>query len=551
MQEVVDLTIEPHEIVDLTGETPQVPLRLMDLRAAIKTLAMARIRGSFEDLKAGHRELLKMADRIVEAAPCLPVDERFASVLGRLHQNGEYAISIFPKKVDVSNYGYNESDTKLAEYRSDPEGYALRRAKLRSKRKKAHASFRNVANPSREIGPIAYFYHSISFRLPLISAASLLKHITAEVPKNPRRTISCSRHSMRLSQSVFVVSSLAAACEAFRFTVWLGDKCTISGTGTKPSDQELLVIPQTAGDDGCMVRVLAKSIDHPCRHELTQSAPSQKYELMEYGYDQSLLIRPEAQDAPDKYLAFFPTQDCSGDPLLISPPASVLRERPVAGCSNYAAAGITTMSPKTTITTLNAGTTVPRLPTTRRYTFYYTFDKQRQTVMATPRSIFSRKRDLVYLIFFIIHVPIVFCVDLAPLYPASLKPEFITTLREWYISTYADRFFTQPPAWFNFYMYMELVYHVPLSVWAIGALIRDDPRVPVHLLVYAVQTALTTATCIADYMSWSDYLNSQKIELGKLYVPYLALSVFMAVDMLGRLHAVVGERKVVRDKKSQ
>lgn len=93
-----------------------------------------------------------------------------------------------------------------------------------------------------------------------------------------------------------------------------------------------------------------------------------------------------------------------------------------------------------------------------------------------------------------------------------------------------------------------------------------------HLLVYAVQTALTTATCIADYLSWSDYLNSQKIELGKLYVPYLALctfthplldsrslssltgftaAVFMAVDMLSRLHAVVGERKVVRDRKTQ
>jgi hypothetical protein len=142
------------------------------------------------------------------------------------------------------------------------------------------------------------------------------------------------------------------------------------------------------------------------------------------------------------------------------------------------------------------------------------------------------------------------------------------------------------------YMYMELVYHLPLSVWAIGALVRgnaaclssasisfvlmccfpDDPRVPVHLLVYAVQTAVTTATCIADYLSWSEYLNSQKIELGKLYVPYLALcmflssgfgsqsftsltdgsvAVFMAVDMLGRLHAVVGERKTVRDKKTQ
>ena len=31
---------------------------------------------------------------------------------------------------------------------------------------------------------------------------------------------------------------------------------------------------------------------------LTKPALSQKYELMEYGYDQSLLIRPEANDGP-------------------------------------------------------------------------------------------------------------------------------------------------------------------------------------------------------------------------------------------------------------
>jgi hypothetical protein len=69
--------------------------------------------------------------------------------------------------------------------------------------------------------------------------------------------LSAASYSMRLSQAVVVISSLAAACEAFRFTVWLGDKCTISGTGTKPSDQELLVIPQTVDNKGCMVRALA------------------------------------------------------------------------------------------------------------------------------------------------------------------------------------------------------------------------------------------------------------------------------------------------------
>ena len=51
----------------------------------------------------------------------------------------------------------------------------------------------------------------------------------------------------------------------------------------------------------------------------------------------------------------------------------------------------------------------------------------------------------------------------------------------------------------------------------------DDPKLPLQLLIYAVQTAITTSTCIADYLSWSGFSNAQKIELGKLYVPYLAV----------------------------
>ncbi|KAJ9620639.1 hypothetical protein H2203_007848 [Taxawa tesnikishii (nom. ined.)] len=168
--------------------------------------------------------------------------------------------------------------------------------------------------------------------------------------------------------------------------------------------------------------------------------------------------------------------------------------------------------------------------------------------MAT--SILSRKCDLVYLLFFIIHIPIIFMVDITPLYPAALKPQFMTDLRQWYITTYRDQFFIQPPAWFNTYMWMELLYHVPVSAWAIGALLRDDPRLPIHLLVFAVQTGMTTLTCIADYLSWSDYQNQDKIELGKLYVPYLALAVFMGVDMFGRLNAMLSKRGIESAKKT-
>lgn len=56
-------------------------------------------------------------------------------------------------------------------------------------------------------------------------------------------------------------------------------------------------------------------------------------------------------------------------------------------------------------------------------------------------------------------------IDLATLYPASLTPSISTTLRTYYTTTYADRFFTRPPLWFTAYMYLELIYHLPVSLW--------------------------------------------------------------------------------------
>ncbi|GAB7326696.1 hypothetical protein MBLNU13_g10652t1 [Cladosporium sp. NU13] len=136
VQEVIDLTTEEHEVNDLATDASQGPMGLPELREVTKALAMARIRGSFKHLRAGHRSLLEMLDNMVLAASRFPEDERLASLLERLQQNRDHAVWIFPKKADVSYYGYNESDTKLAEYRSDPEGYVLRRLKPKPKRKR-------------------------------------------------------------------------------------------------------------------------------------------------------------------------------------------------------------------------------------------------------------------------------------------------------------------------------------------------------------------------------------------------------------------------------
>ena len=60
-----------------------------------------------------------------------------------------------------------------------------------------------------------------------------------------------------------------------------------------------------------------------------------------------------------------------------------------------------------------------------------------------------------------------------PLLPFS-PPEVFIRPRQWYMSTYADKFFDEPPAWFMAFIVMEAVYHVPLSFWAVSVLRRGE-----------------------------------------------------------------------------
>jgi len=84
---------------------------------------------------------------------------------------------------------------------------------------------------------------------------------------------------------------------------------------------------------------------------------------------------------------------------------------------------------------------------------------------------------------------------------------------------------------------------------------------------------MTTLTCIADYMSWPSYTNAEKLELGKLYVPYLAIcelplffpshalhilcvtddepAVLMGVDMYVRLSKTVVVARIAEEGKKR
>jgi EXPERA (EXPanded EBP superfamily) len=51
----------------------------------------------------------------------------------------------------------------------------------------------------------------------------------------------------------------------------------------------------------------------------------------------------------------------------------------------------------------------------------------------------------------------------------------------------------------------------------------DDALVPLHLLIWSVETAMTTLTCTVEAMSWKGFTKEERIALAQLYVPYLVL----------------------------
>ena len=56
---------------------------------------------------------------------------------------------------------------------------------------------------------------------------------------------------------------------------------------------------------------------------------------------------------------------------------------------------------------------------------------------------------------------------------------------------------------------------------------------PLHLLVWSTQTAMSTLTCLVEMLSWEDLRPSEKGKLSWLYVPYLALGMYQ-VGFLAR-----------------
>ncbi len=113
-----------------------------------------------------------------------------------------------------------------------------------------------------------------------------------------------------------------------------------------------------------------------------------------------------------------------------------------------------------------------------------------------------------------------------PFYPKSTVPSLSLKIREYYIASYKDRSFIEPSKLFMVYVALEGLYHLPITIWMLQALPKDNSMLPLHLLVFALEVGITTLSCLVEMLSWEGYTSQDLGKLYSVYGPYLAFSKF-------------------------
>ncbi|KKZ63172.1 hypothetical protein EMCG_02468 [[Emmonsia] crescens] len=161
------------------------------------------------------------------------------------------------------------------------------------------------------------------------------------------------------------------------------------------------------------------------------------------------------------------------------------------------------------------------------------------------RSIWSRKLDILYVGFLSATVFLAFAIDFVPFYPTGLLPPWTTTIHDFYVKNYNDPLYARDPPFFKLFVVIEAVYSVPLSLWAIRGLIRDNRMVPLYLLPLVTHLVISTILCLVEVWNTEDWSRDDINKNVPGYVGFLIIAIIMWVDMFSRLKTSLIEKAKV------
>eukprot|EP00598_Pedospumella_elongata_P000883 CAMPEP_0184973736 /NCGR_PEP_ID=MMETSP1098-20130426/5397_1 /TAXON_ID=89044 /ORGANISM="Spumella elongata, Strain CCAP 955/1" /LENGTH=157 /DNA_ID=CAMNT_0027496217 /DNA_START=30 /DNA_END=503 /DNA_ORIENTATION=- len=137
---------------------------------------------------------------------------------------------------------------------------------------------------------------------------------------------------------------------------------------------------------------------------------------------------------------------------------------------------------------------------------------------------------IVFLVYFITHIPITILVDLQILF-GEHYPEPLQQLFAWYIRTYNDQLVVLKPAWLQSFIWAELFAQLPFFFVATYGLLFKRNWIRIPSIIYGAHVATTVWAILAEFYTIQTISVEEKFVLLGFYAPYLVIPLLLTFYM--------------------
>lgn len=137
---------------------------------------------------------------------------------------------------------------------------------------------------------------------------------------------------------------------------------------------------------------------------------------------------------------------------------------------------------------------------------------------------------VIFLVYFITHIPITLLVDFQILFGAHY-PENLRQVFSWYQDTYKDQLLIHQPDWLRSFIWAELIFQFPFFFVATYGLLFKKNWIRIPSILYGSHVATTVWAIIADLLGNNVNTTQEKYVLFGFYAPYFIIPALLAVYM--------------------
>merc|ERR1712146_539889 len=134
---------------------------------------------------------------------------------------------------------------------------------------------------------------------------------------------------------------------------------------------------------------------------------------------------------------------------------------------------------------------------------------------------------IIFLVYFITHIPITLLVDGQAALTSSLYPDILKELQTFYINDFKDPLMAKLPIWFQIAVWIEVLIQLPYFFFAVKWILEGSKQFRIPTLIYSSHVSTVVAIILGCFALDETINLNQKATLIAIYSPYLLIPLWL------------------------